>query len=192
MNELPKGYAQIRRIDLLRNRREAIAVNLLAFGVMLAMLALGFLICPPFTEFTIGAHTLVSIGLTIVGVIVYMAAHELVHGALMRTYSGVRPRYGCTGLYAYAGSDALFDRRQYLRIAFAPVVLLGVLLAAFTVAFYHTLFWYFYIVQIVNISGAAGDFYVGLQIGKAPRDVLIRDAGTHMTLYSAAGSASKR
>ena len=53
-----------------------------------------------------------------------MILHEIIHGGFMKAFSGLKPRYGFTGLYAYAGSDALFNRRQYLIIAFAPVVIL--------------------------------------------------------------------
>ena len=49
---------------------------------------------------------------------------------------------------------------RYLIIAFAPVVILGIILAVLTVAFYETAFWTLYLIQIVNLSGAAGDFYV--------------------------------
>ena len=63
-------------------------------------------------------------------------------------------------------------------------MLLGILLAVLNVRFYESWFWFFYIIQIVNISGAAGDIYVGAQIVRAQNVVLIRDTGTGMTLYS--------
>ena len=191
MNTLPEGYREIRRIDLMNNRREAIAVNLLAVLVMLLLLPLGFVLAPPLA-WEIRLPRLLPMLLTLMGIVAYLVVHELVHGVFMKAYSGVKPRYGFTGLYAYAGCDALFARRRYLVIAFAPVVLLGVLLAALNAALYETHFWHVYLVQIVNLSGAAGDLYVGRQIGKAPDDVLIHDSGTDMTLYSAKGTPSPR
>ena len=184
MTRLPEGYREVRRVDLMRNRKEAVLVNLLALTITGVMIVLGFLICPSFAEFEIGIHTVLGILFMAVGIIVYMILHEVIHGVFMKAFSGIRPRYGFTGLYAYAGSDALFCRRHYIVIAFAPVVILGLVLAVLTVAFYETAFWYLYIIQIVNISGAAGDFYVGTLIARATNDVMVRDAGTDMSLYS--------
>lgn len=184
MTTLPDGYRQIRKIDLMRNRREAVIVNVLAFAITLFMLALGFIICPPFTSFAFGVGSLLTAILMVACVVVYMILHEMVHGVFMKGFSGVKPRYGYSGLYAYAGSDALFDRKQYLVIAFAPVVILGMILAVLNIAFYETDFWLIYIVQVVNISGAAGDFYVGAQIGKTRGELLVRDTGTDMTLFA--------
>ena len=185
MTRLPEGYREVRRVDLMRNRKEAVLVNLLALIITGVMIVLGFVICPSFAEFEIGIHTIVGIILMTIGIVVYMILHEVIHGVFMKAFSGIRPRYGFTGLYAYAGSDALFCRRQYIVIAFAPVVILGLALAVLTVAFYETAFWYLYIIQIVNISGAAGDLYVGTLIARATNDVMVRDAGTDMSLYSA-------
>jgi len=185
MTTLPAGYREVRRIDLMRNRREALLVNLLALAIMGAAAALGFALCPPFSKVEIGIHTVLGAVLMLAGIVVYMVLHELIHGAFMKAFSGRKPRYGYTGLYAYAGSDALFGRTQYLVIAFAPVVILGAVLAVLTAAFYETAFWHLYIIQIVNLSGAAGDLYVGYLIARAQSDVMVRDAGTDMSLYSA-------
>jgi hypothetical protein len=185
MTTLPNGYREVRRVDLMRNRKEAIIINLLALAIAGVVAVLGFVFCPPFTEVEIGIHSIVGMVLMVGGVILYMVLHELIHGVFMKSFSGMKPRYGFTGLYAYAGSDALFGRTQYLVIAFAPVVILGVVLAVLTAAFYETAFWYLYIIQIVNLSGAAGDLYVGFLIARSNKDVMVRDTGTDMTFYSA-------
>ena len=184
MTRLPEGYREVRRVDLMRNRKEAVLVNLLALIITGVMIVLGFVICPSFTEFEIGIHTIVGIILMTIGIVVYMILHEVIHGVFMKAFSGIKPRYGYTGLYAYAGSDALFCRKHYIIIAFAPVVILGFVLGVLTAAFYETAFWYLYIIQIVNISGAAGDFYVGTLIARAKNDIMVRDAGTDMSFYS--------
>jgi hypothetical protein len=51
-------------------------------------------------------------------------------------------------------------------------------------AFYETAFWSIFVIQIVNLSGAAGDFYVGYLIARSRNDVLVRDTGTDMAFYS--------
>lgn len=185
MNDLPEGYREVRRIDLVKNQKEALLINLLALFIAAVMTVLGFLICPPFSKAEIDIHKIIGIALMIVGIVCYMVLHEIVHGVFMKAFSGIKPRYGYTGLYAYAGSDALFDKTQYMIIAFAPVVILGVVIAVLAAAFYETAFWYLYIIQIINVSGAAGDFYVGFVIARSQRDVMVRDTGTDMSFYSA-------
>ncbi len=155
MKHLPEGYREIKKIDLMSNRKEMILINILALGILCGMVALGFAICPPFSKLLLGVQTIINIILLLASVMLYIILHELVHGILMKAYSGVKPRYGFTGLYAYSGSDAYFSRRQYLIIAFAPVVLLGAVRRCSTYG-YESWFWFFYIIQIVNISGAAG------------------------------------
>jgi len=184
MKQLPAGYREIKRIDLMSNRKEAILVNALALAIVIALAALGIVLSPPLTGIFLGVQTVINTILLLASVLLYMILHELIHGVLMKGFSGIKPRYGFTGLYAYAGSEALFSRRQYLLIAFAPVVLLGLILAGLTIYFYQSGFWFFYLLQIVNISGAAGDIYVGVQIVRAHNAVLIRDTGTGMSLYS--------
>jgi hypothetical protein len=185
MINLPNGYREVRRVDLMYNRKEAILVNLLALLIAGAVAALGFALCPPFTEIRIGIQGIFGMLFMLAGAVLYMVLHELIHGVFMKAFSGMKPRYGFTGIYAYAGSDALFGRTQYLIIAFAPVVILGVVLAVLTAAFYETAFWYLFIIQILNLSGAAGDFYVGFLIARAGKDVLVRDTGTGMSFFSA-------
>ena len=184
MKQLPAGYHEIKKIDLMSNRKEAIWVNTLAILIMAGMIALGFVLCPPFTFVALGFHTMINTVLLLASIFLYMLFHELIHGVFMKGFSGVKPRYGYTGLYAYAACDALFGRRQYLIIAFAPVVILGFILAVLNISFYESGFWFFYVIQIVNISGAAGDLYVGVHIIRSHRGVLIRDTGTGMLLYS--------
>ena len=185
MTRLPEGYREVRKVDLMQNRREAVLVNCIALAIMGGMTALGFMLCPSFSEFRFGIHTMLGITFMLAGIVLYMVLHEIVHGMFMKAFSGRKPHYGYTGFYAYAGSDALFSRTQYLIIAFAPVVILGAVIAVLNAAFYETAFWYLYIIQIVNISGAAGDFYVGFLIARSGSDVMVRDAGTDMSFYSA-------
>jgi hypothetical protein len=101
----------------------------------------------------------------------------------MRAFSGVRPHYGFTGLYAYAGSDVYFSKRHYLRIALAPLVIWGILLAVLNALVPAGWFWVVYLIQIINISGAAGDLYVCVRFSKLPADILIQDTGVEMRVF---------
>ncbi len=177
---LPAGYAEKEAIDLQKDKKRMLLVNGLAVLIGLVMAALGVWISArcgwtPDID-TYFFHLLVFLG----GCVLYTILHELVHGIAMRAFSGIRPRYGFTGLYAYAGSDAYFCRRDYIVTALAPIVVWGVVLAVLQCLVPLAWFWVVYAVQIINISGAAGDLYVTVHMSRLPADILVQDSGVAM------------
>ena len=182
---LPAGYKKIRDIDLKNNRREALTVNIAAAIIAVVMAVLGHLHVPIAKLFDMSsmpayfARFIVMIG----SLFAYIILHEAVHGVVMYHYCKVRPHFGFTGLYAYAGSTACYNRRSYIVIALAPVVVWGVALALIAPLVPETWFWVVYFIQISNISGAAGDLYVTSLMLKMPEDILVRDAGVSMAVY---------
>ncbi|MEZ4508491.1 MAG: hypothetical protein R2881_02205 [Eubacteriales bacterium] len=52
--------------------------------------ALGFVLCPPFFEVEIGIHSIVNMILMMVGIVVYMILHEIIHGVFMKAFSGLQ------------------------------------------------------------------------------------------------------
>jgi len=179
---LPTGYNQIKHIDLQKDKKLAIAINLAAFIVMAIMVVIGIAILP--FQMVAPHNLLVAILFPLLSIAAYFVAHELVHGAFFKKYSGKKAKYGFTGMYAYAGSDAYFNKRQYLIIALSPVVILGTLFLLLNMFLPAQWFWNIYLLQIINISGASGDLYVTNLMRKLPADMLVHDSGVSMTFYS--------
>jgi len=180
---LPEDY-QAKYIINLKEKRPAILVNGLALVITLILILFGAMYCP-FSKLLdpldlTAALRLLSVG---IGCLVYIPLHELVHGLFIRIYSGRRAKYGFTLMYAYAGSDAWFAKGPYIVIALAPVVLWGIVLAAIQSLVPLSWFWVVYFIQIVNLSGAAGDLYVFVRLLREKPDILIRDTGTDMTVW---------
>ena len=181
---LPEGYRKLYDIDL-KQKRLAILVNLLALVIAVALVIPGAL-SVPLTQLwepldsPISALRPLALGLAC---FVYIPLHELIHGIFIRYYSGKRANYGFTLMYAYAGSDAWFAKIPYFVIALAPVVIWGVVLAILQLLVSAPWFWVVYGVQIINLSGAAGDLYVFFRLLQEPADILVRDTGTAMTVY---------
>ena len=111
----------------------------------------------------------------IVGLILYMVLHELVHGICMKYFGTPKVNYGFAGLYAYAGSNAYFTKKPYIIIALAPVVVWGIVLLVINLFVDASWFWCVYFIQICNISGAVGDIYVTYKFSKMPKDILVQD-----------------
>lgn len=188
MKTLPAGYEKIRDIDLKKNRREALIVNVTAAIIAVVMAVIGHFIVPVQTLFdmtSVPAY-FARFGVLLVGLVAYIILHEAVHGVVMYHYCKVKPTFGFTGMYAYAGSTAFYNRRSYIVIAMAPVVFWGVVLAILMPLVPKTWFWVVYFIQMNNISGAAGDLYVTSLMMKMPEDILVRDAGVSMEVFGRA------
>lgn len=182
---LPEGYKEIKQIDLQKDKKLAGVVTGLALIVM-AVMVIPMLFIVPIKSFMADGKImyLAKLGVIVVGMIVYIVLHELVHGIVMKYYSKIKPTYGFTGMYAYAGSSAYFCKKHYIIIALAPIVLWGVVLLILNLIVPTGWFWVVYLIQMMNISGAAGDLYVSVSFSKLPADILINDTGVNMTIYS--------
>lgn len=183
---LPEGYGKILEIDLQKNKKLMLLVNGIALVLMLALAALGAYIVPIDTFFDneVWYMPLIKLAVMMGGYVAYIVLHELVHGIFMKHFSGVKPKYGFTLMYAYAGSEAYFNKKSYIIIALAPVVIWGAVLGVLCAVLPQGWFWVAYFIQMGNISGAAGDFYVTLKFLKLPKDILVNDTGVAMTVYA--------
>lgn len=183
---LPEGYQEILAIDLQKDAKLALLVNGLAVAIMLIMVVAVF----PFVSLA----DLISDGDTMalmlklmvfgVGTLVYLVLHEAVHGVFMRRFCSAKVRFGFTGLYAFAGSDGFYCRKHYIIIALAPIVFWGVVLGILNAVVPASWFLVVYAIQVMNISGAAGDLYVSWRMSRLPADILVRDTGVAMTVFS--------
>ncbi|WP_303872010.1 DUF3267 domain-containing protein [Acetobacterium wieringae] len=182
MNQLPEGYKEIRRVNLAKDKRMFIAINIFAFIIFIVMAVFGAIIKP--ISFTVDSKFMYLLILTIVLYIIYIIIHEAIHGYYMKKFSGKRAHYGFTGFCAYAGSEAYFNKKHYIIISLSPVVILGIVLFIINAIVPQSYFWVIYFVQMVNITGAVGDFYVTYLMSKMPDDTLTQDTGVSMTMYS--------
>lgn len=187
LSELPSGYGESFRIDLQKDKKTALVVNGIGLFLLAALCALGHRLVPVSVLFDLEAGYPLYFGrlaALLIGLVLYMVLHELVHGICMKRFGAPKIKYGFTGLYAYAGSDWYFYRRPYIIIALAPVVVWGIVLLVLNCVVGAAWFWVVYVIQVCNLSGAAGDLYVTVRLCRMPEDILIRDTGLSMTVYA--------
>jgi len=186
---LPEGYTESRTISLSKNRKLLIGVNAIAVILFVLLYLLGMRIRPAFdvddNGITFSASTL-QILVTAAALVGYVVGHEWVHGLCFRRYSGKKARYGFTGLYAYAASDAYFSRGPYLVIGLAPVVVFGLLFLLLNLLLPDGWFWPVYFLQMMNLAGAAGDILVTAILLRMPSDLLVLDEGSTIHVYTRA------
>ena len=191
VHTLPEDYKEFCSIHLQKDKKLAVLINTLAAVIAVAMVLIMHYFHSVLDLFAIGDDVVQSLKyllirmLTLLGLIaVYMILHELVHGMAMKICGTKKVKYGFTGLYAFAGSDDYYGKGSYLFIALAPVVLWGVVLAVVNCFVPAEWFWVVYLVQVINISGAAGDLYVTIRFSRLPKDILVKDVGVGMTVYT--------
>ena len=184
---LPENYSKIFDIDLKENKKMAAIVNVgaVAIAVVMVLVAMRFHSIGMLFEMSDGFGAYIARFVTVMlGSLAYIIIHELVHGFFMKRFSGMKPKYGYTFVYAYAGSEAYFNKRDYIIIALSPIVILGIVIAIINALVPETWFWVIYFIQICNISGAAGDLYVTAKLLKQPADILVNDSGVAMQVYA--------
>ncbi len=185
---LPEGYTAAETLDLQKDKKLALLVNGIALVIMLALFPIGLRLAPTMAREGKLVFTLSSFlslwGVQLGLIAVYMVLHELAHGVFIKRYSGKKAKYGFSGLYAFAGSDAYFYKKPYIVVALAPVVLFGILFAILLPLVPAALFWRVYLLQMVNLSGAAGDLYMTWLMRRYPASALTHDVGTAMTIYT--------
>ena len=184
---LPAGYTEYDTLDLQKDKKKALLVNILATLIAVVMAVVMHVHIPFSLSLRADGGTLMPL-IRLIALLVLMFAylflHELIHGAVMKNCGTEKVTYGLTGIYAYAGSTDYYDRPAYIMIALAPVV---VFLAVLTILLFLvplSWFWTIYFLQILNVSGAAGDLYVTYKCLRMPKDLLIQDAGVRMVMYT--------
>ncbi len=184
---LPDGYKEIYAIDLQKDKKTAIFVNVLAIVIGVALVIPMTYVVPFSTLFSTEsgmlAYTLRFVAL-IVFMILYIVLHELVHGVAMKLCGTKKVKYGFTGMYAFAGSNEYYGKSAYIFIALAPVVLWGIVLAVINPFVPMEWFWVVYYIQVINLSGAAGDLFVTVKFSRFPKDILVHDHGVGMVVYA--------
>lgn len=186
-NSLPAGYREVCRIDLQKDKKLALLVNgaaLLIGAVMIVPMHFHISIATLFDLSEGFVPYLLRFLCMLLGLMLYIVLHELVHAAAMRLSGTQKVNFGFTGLYAFAGSADYYDRPHYILIALAPIVVWGVVLGLLCALVPPAWFWVVYIIQVTNISGAAGDLYVTYRMAKLPPDLLVQDSGVRMTVYA--------
>jgi|GEM_PF-581270 hypothetical protein len=158
---------------------------LAVFSLQLLILSGLFFIALNYASYYAQTHTfglrltlggvLLWLVINIVGYVVILPLHELVHAAAFLSWGG-KPYFGVKAPYAlFCGAkNQVFRRNQYLVIGLAPLVVITLAAIIFTL-FSPVLASYTLFASIGNFSGAAGDIWSVQRMLRWPASVLIED-----------------
>lgn len=184
---LPAEYSKIYKVNLQKDKRTAAFINILSVLIGVAMAIPAHFYIPITTLFNMEKGILnyfLRFVVLFVSIIIYMILHELIHGVTMKICGTKKVKYGFTGLYAFAGSKDYYDKNSYIAIALMPVIVFFFVFLILCFMLPKEWFWVVCLLQITNISGATGDFFVTVKFLQFPKDILISDSGVEMTVYS--------
>ena len=180
---LPQGYSFFDKIDLKNNKKQFWTVQGICLATIAVMLGIGWLIESPL-KIENNTESIIGLVVLIVGFVLYIFAQEAVHGLFMYAFCKTKIKYGFVGWAAYAGSSAYYDKKHYIIIALAPVVVWGVTFAVLNIFFHSGIwFWVIWFLQIGNVSGACGDFFCVYKTARYPKDILVNDTGLEMQIF---------
>lgn len=111
------------------------------------------------------------------GVVATVLSHELVHGLAYRFY-GYEVSYSADalrGTFTTAAPGQFHTRREAIRIALAPLLLLTPLALALVVAPVLELSLFGLVVLVVNCSGSVADLHLGWRLRSLPGESLLCD-----------------
>ena len=180
------GYKECTRIDLVKNKKEALLVNIYGIIIMVVMAVfIPLLIMGGIIEFNLETTFPIFFIVLLISLILYIPLHEIVHGIVLKKYTDEKLSFGWKLVYAYCGSkEAVVDRKEYYAVALAPLLVFSVVFISL-MFFNPSLSLVWYVMEIMNVSGSVGDIYVSIKLRKEKsRDILITDSGTDMSFWS--------
>ena len=184
---LPEGYVQSGEINLKKNKRLALKLNIA--GLFVSVLSFFLLssfaaLARPSLMGTSGTMTagviVVIVGLTVT----LLTIHEAVHGFFFWAFTRSRPVFALHLFYAYAGApDWYIPARQYAVSALGPLVIIdavGLLLMLLV-----PLGWVLAPVYMMamNTGGSMGDLLILNRVFKLSPTSLVNDTGDVVTFY---------
>ena len=180
------GYKECTKIDLVKNKKEALLVNIYGIIIMVIMAVfIPLLIMGGIIEFNLETTFPLFFIVLLLSLILYIPLHEIVHGIVLEKYTDEKLSFGWKLVYAYCGSkEAVVDRKEYYAVALAPLLVFSVVFISLMVL-NPSLSLVWYVMEIMNVSGSVGDIYVSIKLRKEKsRDILITDSGTDMSFWS--------
>ena len=180
------GYKECTKIDLVKNKKEALLVNIYGIIIMVVMAVfIPLLIMGGIIEFNLETTFPLFFIVLLISLILYIPLHEIVHGIVLKNYTDEKLSFGWKLVYAYCGSkEAVVDRKEYYAVALAPLLVFSVVFISLMVL-NPSLSLVWYVMEIMNVSGSVEDIYVSIKLRKEKsRDILITDSGTDMSFWS--------
>lgn len=177
---LPADYKAVRKVNLAKDKNIYLIIQLCFIFITVVLIGFAFWADLPLSN---SMNPLFSFLTTIFMALVYMSLHELTHAFFINIFSGRRPSFRIRFPFLSVGSKTYFNRKSFIIIALAPVLIWGITLTILLFIVPLQVFLSFYILLIINFAGSAGDYIQAYIAFKSPMESLLQDNGKETTLY---------
>lgn len=178
--ELPPTYRAHRTVDLKKDRKFAVAIQ--SIFALVALIAVGAAIV---LGLPLGSRwsALLTVLVTLLACVVYMAVHEVTHGVALHLLTGVRPSYSVRFPFLTTGNCAYLTRRSAVIVALAPAVFWGSVLVAALLVLPQDYRLTAYVLLALNFTGSAGDYVEVYLVSQQQPDALVQDDGNKLHIF---------
>ena len=182
--KLPEGYEEIYKIDLKNDKKKAMFIHITVFVIAILMIIIGMIFVPITTFFDYPVFLFIKFLVIIVGLILCIVLQNLLSILILKCFAKTKTNIGLSNGFSYVGSDIYFNKKSYIATGFAPMIIIIALFLIINVIAGIGWFWCIYIIQVYCISSSFSHIYVTYKLSKLPKDILIKDDGLSMTVYS--------
>lgn len=167
-------------IDPKSDKKLWLRLNGAALAVAVVLVLLGCLYAPVTLVYNTAGigMLLLRLLLLLIFTAAYFFAYEYIRAFAIEKISGQKALRISDKPLVFTVPNRSLTFGEYLKISFAPVLLLGALLLILMFVLPQRFFWQVYIIQMINLSGAVGDVYIAYKLYKTKEDVRIEYDGT--------------
>jgi hypothetical protein len=194
-NILPENYRLSDTLDIMHETRAVMILNvaglvlLAGSGWVLVQLLVYLRPAEAAQALSLVVNSIPDILKVIAWLIIIMVAvvvfHEGLHGSFFWLFTRERPKFAVKTVYAYAAAPGFYlPRPQYLLTGLAPFIFLtlaGLVLLALAPMWALQPILLF---MVLNIGGSVGDLMVAVWLMKKSKNLLARDQGDLIQLYT--------
>lgn len=178
--ELPTAYRKHLTVDFKKNRRFFATLQGIFLAVVLIAVAVSLVFDLPLAS---DWSPVVTIPVTVIALVVYMAAHEITHGISLQVLTRTRPSYSVRFPFLATSSPLYLTRRTIVILALSPCVVWGIVLFAALFLVPADARLTVYILLTLNFAGSAGDYLEAILALRQPREALLKDEGDCVQVF---------
>jgi hypothetical protein len=120
-------------------------------------------------------------------VLVFIAAHELIHAFFMKIFGAAEVKVKFALTCAYASCEGEFGKAQYLILLLSPLAVISGVSALLFAITSNEARWLWYVVLVLNTTGSIGDIYISQKVIRTEKGAFIRESGFTTSAVAVSG-----
>lgn len=181
--QIPKALETERCIDPMGDKKSKKYLYLGTLGLAAVLALVGHLFVPISRLYDVGGigQFVLRAVLIAAAAVLYYCVYELVRSRVCEKLTGRKTKITLRKYWLNSSSESIFTLKGYLLYSLAPVAIIGIVLLILNIALPDQFFWQVYIIQIINIAGATGDFYAAYRLVREKKPLAVTDDGEKIT-----------